>query len=770
MVVDDKSGGWSSASPADLEEYVNRVDSMRGYFNSACERAEALWLEELPRNDFVDFASPFGDAENMMTTWKNRTEFVSDVRQAFIDADSYDPNEPEAVITVPTSEVTATVGRSAEALEALGVSPEDAEKIAAGSPELFDAVINGRISVDAALEVAELTPTEQRNALSTDLDSDEIVEVLDGNHGDDAKTALIEGHGYRVRLLMLDDEARSAILAGDALAIVLGDDKHVSFEELNKRVQGGREEIVAAYEEDGLSPEEANAAYDDLVASLDYLGENDDARDALDGSADDDSKPGDPDADNKFSIKDAQTRAIELLEDNEDSNSQRLWQTALQGQLGSLPITVIVLPEDEAAARRLIDESTHHVSVSPRSSGTSGDRLNIDQVVAEIQALRRTDPEAAAALELAVARELEGETRDAFVEKMNQANVYEDTANGVIASQIERDVELDQEDIDSETDRILDHSDKEVGGRSTARKFDANEAEYQLNELAKEKPALALAVKQQLERQISPEDAAELNRLMADSGFFDDIDSAGNHPAQAAEGAAKGFVNGFAFIGNVVLDDNVWDGIDGPIPYFELENSAQRGGANLGAIAELALAGKGIIKIGGKWFIRNGDELVEVTVKNTPANKKATDLTELNAKKGTAPQPGRMDEVLNKARPQTVDDIVAQIPPNATMRKLAPSSQGGSQVGVEYKWTDANGKTNRVRIHDPDPSAPSGSNSAEGWTVRWQKGQRYYDPETGQFAPRNAHNPNSPNYDMDAANNTHIPVEPPDPTITNSMR
>ncbi len=104
-------------------------------------------------------------------------------------------------------------------------------------------MINGRISVDAALEVGELTPTEQRNVLSTDLDSDEIVEVLDGDHGNDAKTALIEGHGYRVRLLMLDEEARSAIFAGDALAVVLGDDKHVSFEELNERVRGGRERV-----------------------------------------------------------------------------------------------------------------------------------------------------------------------------------------------------------------------------------------------------------------------------------------------------------------------------------------------------------------------------------------------------------------------------------------------------------------------------------------------------------------------------------------------
>lgn len=319
-----ESDGVSSAVPADLEEFVDEVDGMRSSFVEALETGETVWNQAVLNSDFVDFASPFEDAENMMTTWENRTEFVSDVRQAFIDADGYDPDSPDVVITVPTTAVTASVGQSAEALEELGIPPEDAEKIADGSPELYDAVINGRIDVDAALRVAELQPTEQRNVLSTDLDSDEIIKVLDGDHGDDAKEALVEGHSYRVRLLMLDEEARAAIHTGDALTVVLDGDENISFEELNDRVQGGRDEIVAAYIKAGLSPEEAQAAYDDLVNSLDYLGENDEAREALDGAADDDSKPGEPDADNKFGIADVHHRAMVLLGEADDPNSQQL--------------------------------------------------------------------------------------------------------------------------------------------------------------------------------------------------------------------------------------------------------------------------------------------------------------------------------------------------------------------------------------------------------------------------------------------------------------
>jgi RHS repeat-associated protein len=96
------------------------------------------------------------------------------------------------------------------------------------------------------------------------------------------------------------------------------------------------------------------------------------------------------------------------------------------------------------------------------------------------------------------------------------------------------------------------------------------------------------------------------------------------------------------------------------------------------------------------------------------------------------------------------------VPPDATMRYLKPDPNGGAQDGVEYKWKDAKDQTVRMRIHGPDGTAPAGSNSASGYTYRVQIGKRYQDI-AGNLYHANSHNPNSPYYEPDAANETHIP-------------
>lgn len=64
-------------------------------------------------------------------------------------------------------------------------------------------------------------------------------------------------------------------------------------------------------------------------------------------------------------------------------------------------------------------------------------------------------------------------------------------------------------------------------------------------------------------------------------------------------------------------------------------------------------------------------------------------------------------------------------------------------------------QTIRLRANDADLAAPLGSNAASGPTYRIQVGGRYAD---GSLYPRVCvHNPNSPNYDLAAANATHIP-------------
>ena len=53
----------------------------------------------------ADLKNPLFDCEDVVDAWKNRREFVTDVRSAFIEADSYDPDNPDNVLTVPVSDI-----------------------------------------------------------------------------------------------------------------------------------------------------------------------------------------------------------------------------------------------------------------------------------------------------------------------------------------------------------------------------------------------------------------------------------------------------------------------------------------------------------------------------------------------------------------------------------------------------------------------------------------------------------------------------------------
>lgn len=108
----------------------------------------------------------------------------------------------------------------------------------------------------------------------------------------------------------------------------------------------------------------------------------------------------------------------------------------------------------------------------------------------------------------------------------------------------------------------------------------------------------------------------------------------------------------------------------------------------------------------------------------------------------------------------SIDDILSRIPENATRRELTPI-EGKVMEGFEYKWVQ-DGKTMRVRVHGPDASAPAGSNAANGWIVRVQEGKKYYDPVTGEFQPPGISNVDSPFYNEDIANRTHIPIKTPE--------
>ncbi|WP_189087121.1 polymorphic toxin type 30 domain-containing protein, partial [Promicromonospora citrea] len=114
---------------------------------------------------------------------------------------------------------------------------------------------------------------------------------------------------------------------------------------------------------------------------------------------------------------------------------------------------------------------------------------------------------------------------------------------------------------------------------------------------------------------------------------------------------------------------------------------------------------------------------------------------------------GWPDEVL--AARNAPNSPMARVPDDAEMLPFTPHSGGGAQKGVHFKWTE-DGKTHRFRAHDADGTAPPGSNAAEGPIYRYRVGNKY-EMEGGGFAHPQAHNPNSPHYNPEQANATHIP-------------
>ncbi|RLU90395.1 type IV secretion protein Rhs [Streptomyces griseocarneus] len=127
---------------------------------------------------------------------------------------------------------------------------------------------------------------------------------------------------------------------------------------------------------------------------------------------------------------------------------------------------------------------------------------------------------------------------------------------------------------------------------------------------------------------------------------------------------------------------------------------------------------------------------------------------------GLAPYGGSSQGADSPAGPGPWDmtgrDPMSVVPDHAGIRELTPDPNGGAQYGLEYKWMDSQERTVRLRIHGPDGNAPAGSNAAMGDSYRIQFGGKYQD-DLGNLYPRNVHNENSPHYNPDAANATHIP-------------
>ncbi len=136
----------ASANPVDLQEFVDGSRGIEQLFGPTIEGTQGHWRFVLNMaGEFVpaDLKNPLFDCEDIVDAWKNRREFVTDVRRAFIKADQYDPNDPDAVLTISTSAVDRELreddektefdiqadGMIEQTAEELGVSEAEAERI-----------------------------------------------------------------------------------------------------------------------------------------------------------------------------------------------------------------------------------------------------------------------------------------------------------------------------------------------------------------------------------------------------------------------------------------------------------------------------------------------------------------------------------------------------------------------------------------------------------------------------------------------------------------
>jgi len=184
------------------------------------------------------------------------------------------------------------------------------------------------------------------------------------------------------------------------------------------------------------------------------------------------------------------------------------------------------------------------------------------------------------------------------------------------------------------------------GGRGQPRgdTLNVQEVAYQIEKLAAANPRVAQLLRMELSARMSPADAATFNRVLAgNTNFGEGIGRALAHPGDGTVGAVKGVANGglsvldllgrgamlqsageqqqaaamSALFGNdkaaAQLNDNaaaMRDAASRPviaqIPYA---NIAQSGGGDVGTIADLALAGKGLASVGARALVRNADEV-----------------------------------------------------------------------------------------------------------------------------------------------------------------
>ena len=230
-------GQESSAAPADLQEFVDGVSDIRRTFSTTLDELETRWSTLAAGNDYAPYTNPIEDTRGIATQWGERQDFVATVREAFIEADSYDPDAPAgSVITIPSSTIEALLERTtSERIEdfeqdliANGVPETEAAKIAANAEELLESDPSLTFSdaiLQAAADHAGVTVEEYEQRLrALQMPRAEAAQILEENFEQvaertgDSDTISIEDLQEIIADPTVDQEVRDAAfkIAADA--------------------------------------------------------------------------------------------------------------------------------------------------------------------------------------------------------------------------------------------------------------------------------------------------------------------------------------------------------------------------------------------------------------------------------------------------------------------------------------------------------------------------------------------------------------------------
>ncbi|MEL7201726.1 MAG: hypothetical protein AAGK25_09010, partial [Pseudomonadota bacterium] len=338
------------------------------------------------------------------------------------------------------------------------------------------------------------------------------------------------------------------------------------------------------------------------------------------------------------------------------------------------------LPPDQQQAVR--DEAAGLVeAITFRRRDHGGHtRYDLHALSGEFFAVLRRDPNQANALFEAIIDALPESQRDRFIEEVGRDLVLEGSAFSALSVGLDdkaKQVSVPIHHAREAAETIIERATLTVpliGSR-----LDINEVAHQVSDLATRDPALALATVHTLVNsdRLDPPQAQKLLQVLGDGGHvLDDLASAFRHPGDAAKGASKAFFNSFIGLGELLANSFVRQSgvgavqgaalleaagqsgqaadaratgesvfVDGAadvtLPTFQLNGSAEEGGAAAYNIVQAALAARAIYK--GAVFASRGLRHVfqtivtkgdDIAINFKPGQDLAGELTEELTRRG----------------------------------------------------------------------------------------------------------------------------------------